>query len=255
MNDKKNKPKILIWDLETGFNQANIFSLWDTKKGISPEALQSERYIICGSFKWLGEDEVTTYYVNPKDPLEDFGVVADLHAVLNEADAIVAHYGDAYDLKFFNGRAIYHGFDPIHKMVQIDTYKIAKKHFLFNSNRLDYLGRFLGFGGKIQTTRGLWQKCYDGDKEAIQQMVTYCEQDVNLLEQVYYKLRPYTEAKLNMGHFADTDKPVCPTCGSTKVHRRGFYYTRTGKVAKLQCQDCGAWSSERITLKEKPILK
>ncbi len=254
INKIKTKPKVLLWDLETGFNQVNIFSLWDAKRGISPDALLSERYIICGSFTYLDDDEIRTFYVDYENPTDDEAVVRDLHKVLSDADAIIAHYGDNYDIKFFNSRALYWGLPPIHNVIQIDTYKIAKKHFLFNSNKLDYLGEFLGIGRKKKTTRELWQRCYDGDEEAIEEMVSYCEMDVVLLEKVYLKLRPYTEAKLNRGHF--TKELVCPSCGSDKVHRRGYFYTRVGKRAKYVCLSCNSWSSSRVSEKvEGPQLK
>src|SRR5690554_6667888 len=143
------KPKIYLWDLETGYNIVNVFSLAVNSKYIPYSALQQERYIICGTVEELGYDNIWTYSVDPKRPIEDQKVVKGLLSKLSEADAIIAHNGDNFDLKFFNTRAVYHGFDLLPNIISIDTLKIARKHFNFNSNRLDYLAKFLGVGKKV----------------------------------------------------------------------------------------------------------
>lgn len=247
-------PNILLWDLETGYNVATIFSLF-TRSGMLPyQAIQQERYIICGSFKTLGKGKTRAVSLLGdrdrfnEDPTDDEFVVRSLHESLSEADALVAHYGDNFDIKFFNSRAIYHGLDPLPEIPQIDTYKIAKNKFLFNSNKLDYLGQFLGVGEKIKTDEGLWAACFQGKVSAVRDMVTYNIQDVDLLERVYQKLAPYAQQaqrKINMNHYYG-DNNVCPTCGSGDLHRRGYRYTRVSKFARFQCQECGSWSSAPI---------
>lgn len=258
------KPRILLWDLETGFNLVTVFSLWTGDRGISHDAIQQEKYIISASFKWLGEKEITAISLIDfkatwdKDPTDDRLLVKAIREKLLEADVIVHHYGDSFDIKSFNSRCVFHGFKPVNPLIQIDTYKIAKKHFFFNSNKLDYLGKFLGFGGKIKTRAGLWLDCMKGDEDAITDMVRYNKQDVRLLEQVYLKLRPYTVAKANMGLFVeDQSELVCPTCGSSHIHQRGYRYTSTGRQLRFQCQEdgCGAWSHARVSDKIKPKLK
>jgi transposase-like protein len=40
------------------------------------------------------------------------------------------------------------------------------------------------------------------------------------------------------------------------LKRRGFNLTKAGKYQRYQCNDCGAWSSERRTEKLEPsVLK
>lgn len=234
-------PKILIWDLETGVNVARIFSLFP--KYIPHTALQSERYIICGAFKELGGDETSCISLIDdierfiKDPTDDYYVVAMLHGELSKADALIAHYGDKFDVKYFNTRCVYHGFNPLPNIIQIDTYKIAKSKFLFNSNKLDYLGQFLGLGNKIKTTEQLWTDCLAGKVSAVQEMVEYNIEDVDLLERVYNKLAPFVPARMNHNLF--TDNQNCPLCGSFQIIKKGFVYTRVNKYQGYLCKSCG----------------
>jgi hypothetical protein len=253
-----NDPKILLWDLETGYNVATIFSLFNRSGRLPYQSIQQERYIICGAYKTLGAEKVNAISLLgdrerfAEDPTDDYYVVTELYKVLEGADALVAHYGDKFDMKYFNARAIYHGLSPLPDIPTIDTYKIANAKFLFNSNKLDYLGQFLGVGRKIETTEKLWAKCFQGNRKAVQDMVTYNKQDVELLEDVYRKLAPWaqnSQRKLNMNHFyGDGETMTCPRCGGHHLHRRGYYYTTVKKFARFQCQNpsCGAWPKAPI---------
>lgn len=40
---------------------------------------------------------------------------------------------------------------------QLIALKVAKSKLYLNSNRLDYISKFLGFEGKIETTPDLWE--------------------------------------------------------------------------------------------------
>jgi hypothetical protein len=244
-------PKILFWDIETGFNKTAIFGLG--KRWVPHTAVLQERYIICAAFKWLGKDE--TFAVSllddldkfVADPTDDYLTVTRMHSVLSEADAIVAHYGDNFDIKFFNTRALAHGLDPICNVIQIDTCKMAKAKFMFNSNKLDYLGSFLGLGKKIKTDEQLWHDCLMGKPSAVEEMVAYNIEDVNLLERVYLKLRPFLPARMNFNIF---DRDACPKCGHTHVQKRGFQYTLVCKYQRYKCMGCGGWFRGGKAIKE-----
>lgn len=237
-SEEKKSPKILLWDLETGFNVMNLFSLFQPGKHIHYSAISQERYIICGSIKELGVNRVESVQVDPEDPTNDLLVVEWLLSKISDADAIIAHNGDKFDLKFLNTRALYHRFDPLPPIITIDTLKLAKSKFNFNSNRLDYLGHFLGVGEKIKTDTSLWTKALQGDAKAINDMVKYNRQDVRLLEAVYLKLAPFCDSKLNRALF---DEDVCPLCGSSNYEKRGYTTKETLIYQRYKCIDCGKW--------------
>jgi DNA polymerase elongation subunit (family B) len=237
------KPKIIIWDIETGYNVVNIFDLLISSKYIPYSQIAQERYIICASFKELGKDKITTLSISnypefSEDPSNDKGLVKDILDYLKDADAIIAHNGDRFDSKRLNTRAVYWGFDPLPNIITIDTLKIAKNHFNFNSNRLDYLGKFLKVGEKIKVDMlPLWTGALNGSKASIREIVKYNRQDVNLLEKVYQKLAPYAPAKLNRALF--TDGLCCPLCGSEAAIKDGTRLSRTGLYQRYRCKDCG----------------
>lgn len=240
------QPKILLWDVENTHSIVATFGMWN--QNIQHKQVLQEWFMICAAWKWFGEKKVQAVSVldDPKrfkkDFTDDYHVIKTLHGVLSEADAIVAHNGDKFDLRKFNARAIEHGFSPIPPVVTIDTLKIAKKHFYFNYNKLDYLGHFLGVGKKIDTDIELWLDCLRGNVKAIKEMARYNIGDIDLLEKVYIKLAPYAEAKLNFNHFFG-EGHSCPTCGSEKLQRRGFRLTRVSRFQRFQCNDCGSWSA------------
>lgn len=238
------KPNIKIWDIETGHMTVKAWSLWD--KFIPIDNIVEDWYIICAAYKDLGKNKVSAVSVLDdldrfrKDVRDDYHVVAHMHKVLSEADAVIHHFGDAFDIKKFNARAIYHGFDPLPNLIQIDTVKIAKSKFKFSSNKLDYLGEYLGLGRKIPTDNNLWLRCEAGERKAIREMVSYNKQDVELLEAVYEVLKPFVPARLNLNHFSE--ERVCPTCGSPTLQRRGTARTLTRVYQRYQCTNCGSWS-------------
>jgi hypothetical protein len=245
-----NKPRILFWDIETTHNIVASFSLWE-RRGLSiPHTnVIQERYIVTASWKWAGEKKVHSVSTldDParyaKDPHDDFHVVKTLHDVLSSADVIVAHYGDGFDTKYFKGRALIHGMAPIPPVKSIDTKKIASQNFLLNSNRLDYLGNTLKVGRKIPTSNQWWLDILTGTdekrREAITKMVRYNKQDVLLLEDVFYKLRPYMSNHVNRQLYGS--KGACPKCGSNDVQSRGTHVAVTNVYQRFQCQACGGW--------------
>ena len=254
---KKTKPRILFWDIETSHNVMASFELFP--KFIPYENILQEWYIICAAWKLQGQKRVSQVSVlgDPKrfkkNPNDDYHVVKTLHEVLSNVDVIVHHYGDNFDIKKFNTRAVFHGFTPLPPIIQIDTFKIAKQKFKFNTNRLDYIGRFLGLGNKIKTENELWLECLSGNAKAVKDMVRYNKQDVYLLERVYDKLSPFVPAKLNQNLFSDVN--CCPSCSSTRFKKSGYANLRIGKYQAFRCNDCGHYfrSGTRIDNERYPL--
>ena len=231
------KPKILFFDIETAPNKAYTWGLWKELK--STDMIASNWYILCWAAKWLGSKEVISagMYSAGED---DKKVMQKLWTVLDEADIIVAHNAVKFDCKKANTRFIAHGMPPPSPSLVIDTLKVARNKFAFTSNRLNDLSKFFNLGQKSSTGGfELWTKCMEGDLKAWSKMVRYCKHDVTLLEKVYLKLRPYMSKHPNISVIKD--KPVCPKCGSSKIHYRGYAITCARKYKRFQCRACGGW--------------
>ncbi len=238
-------PRILLWDLETTHNIVATFKLYG-EDYIPHGNLLQERIIVCAAWQWLDEDKISAVSVldDPKrfkkDPLDDSYVIETLHNVLSEADVVVAHNGDAYDTKFYKGRAFIQGLPPLPPIRSIDTLKVAKANFLLNSNRLDYLGKILKVGRKVETKTGLWLDVLRGDVKAIKKMVHYNKGDISLLKDVFLKLVPFMSEHINRELFGGK-ADECPRCGSRNVQRRGVHRAISNLYQRWQCQACTGW--------------
>jgi predicted PolB exonuclease-like 3'-5' exonuclease len=164
--------------------------------------------------------------------------------VAKQADELIAHNGDRFDLPWLNARCIYHGLDPSPIMKTVDTLVIARRRFKFNSNRLDYLGKHLIGEGKIETEFGLWKDVMKGCKKAMNKMVKYCKKDVELLERVWKRLQPYHTPKTHVGRLNGLDKWTCPFTGSENVIKSKTRVTAAGtRQHQMYSKDANAYYS------------
>lgn len=243
----KKEPKILTFDIENCPMQAWI---WQQKTEYVPDnMIKKEWIILCWSAKWLGEKKVISsalpdykaYY--KKNKFCDKKILADLWKLLDEADIVVGHNVKRFDIRKANARFIMNGMKPPSPYKVVDTLQIARNKFMFTGNKLNNLAIYLGLGKKLDTGGfQLWLDCIAGKQTAWKKMVKYCEKDVVLTEKVYLKLLPYITNHPNLANFVNVEDPVCPNCGSDKLHKRGFARTAVQKYQRYQCQSCGAWS-------------
>ena len=238
------EPKIVVWDIETTPILAYSWDLYPEK--ISHDSIVQDWSIICGCWKIVGKDKVHSVAV--KEVGNDLEVVMTLRSVLVDADILVHHNGNRFDLKKFNARLIYHGLEPLPKIPTVDTLVEVKKVAAFSSNRLDYLSKFLIGKGKIHVEYSLWLDVMRGSKKAVKTMVAYNKVDVLRDEELYLKLRPYMKNHPHIGVMQDKDRCSCNKCGSTKMKKNGIRVTASGiKKQEMQCQGCGSYSSFAIT--------
>jgi predicted PolB exonuclease-like 3'-5' exonuclease len=231
--------KRLFYDIETSFN-VGVFWRSGYNLTIQPGDIIHERAIICICYKWEGDDEVHSLTWSKRQSDKD--MIKAFVKLIAQADEIVAHNGDRFDLKWIRTRALMHGIDVMPSPKTIDTLKWAKKQFNFNSNKLNYIAQFLNIGCKMDTGgMDLWKDIvFKKDKGALDKMVQYCKQDVILLEQVFNKLNPYMMANHNYAVLYGGDKYECPECGTANFIYNKKTTTAVGTVHHwLKCRDCG----------------
>jgi len=247
--------KVLLLDIETAPNRAYMWGMWQELR--STKFLISDWFIMCWSAKWLGDKKIMSASVheNPdykKHPEDDKRILIELQKLLNEADIVIAHNGKKFDCKKIRTRLILNDIKPSSPYTILDTLNAARAEFAFTSNRLDDLGEFLKVGRKMDTGGfDLWKDCLDGKISAWKKMVKYCKQDINLLEKVYLKIRPFIKQHPNSSTFLDAEKPMCPKCSSQNIQLQGFGYTTAGKFQRFQCKDCGGWGRHKQNLHSK----
>jgi len=240
--------KVLFYDIETAPNLAYVWGQYDQN------VVQQYRewYLLCFSYKWEGQKSTSVVSltdfpdVYDKDPEDDSAVAQVLWDLFDEADVVIAHNGDKFDMRKANARFVYHSMTPPSMPQQVDTLKVARRHFMFNSNKLGDLGQHLGLGNK-EATGGfeLWAGCMRGDERAWRTMKKYAKQDVELLQDVYERLRPWMTNHPNRA-LLDSRPDSCPTCGHGGLIRRGCRSTKVAQYVQLQCKSCGAYCRERV---------
>lgn len=242
-------PKILLLDIETAPLKVYIWRLWT--QTVLPHQLISDWFMLSWAAKWLLEEDVMSMRLCGKEVKkeDDSRIVLSLWNILNEADIVITHNGEQFDIPKIKSRFLVHKLPPTSFYQQVDTKKSARREFGFSSNKLDNLAKLLGIEGKLSTDFALWSSCMDGDEESLKYMETYNRDDVRLLEEVYLAMRPYIKAHPNYNLYIDSIEPVCPHCGDDKLAFAGYYYfTPTGKYRNYRCLSCGALSRERKTV-------
>lgn len=238
------KPKILFWDIETAPNLAYVWGMYEQ----NVIEVKENWSILSFSYKWQGDGQphvLSLRSFTGNAAQKEQALVKRLHKVLSEADILVAHNGDEFDVKKAKARFIYYNLKPLRPVPSVDTLKVAKKHFNFNSNKLDSIARHLGLGRKVKTQGfELWLGCMANKKKSWKLMEKYNKHDVTLLEKVYNKLLPWMHTHPNIALLQDR-KIGCPKCGSKRVVRRGLKANNQGLQQQWNCNDCKGWHVTR----------
>jgi DNA polymerase elongation subunit (family B) len=237
------KRKRLYFDIEVS---ANVGLFWQSgyKLQIGTENIIKERAIICICYKW--EEDKDVYYLHWDRKQDDKKLLQEFIQVANEADELVGHNGDKFDLAWIRTRCLLHRIEMFPQYNTIDTLKIARSKFRFNSNRLDYIGKFLGLGQKIHTDFNLWKDIMlNNDKLALDKMIDYCIQDVVLLEKVHKELNNHIPSKTHYGVIFGEGRGSCPECGSDELVKNNKRVTASGLVKiQYKCKTCNKMHSK-----------
>ena len=231
----------LYLDLETSPNVVLSWRVgWDIK--IDCDNIIKERAIICAGYKWEGDKEASCIFWDKNQ--NDKVIIEKVVKLLEEADEVVMHNGDKFDLPWVMARAAFHGL-VLPPVKTIDTLQWARRKFNFNSNKLDYIAKYLGIGGKIKTEFGLWKEiCLNYNHRALASMVDYCKRDVELLEKVYVRLAQFTAPKTHVGVLHGGEKWSSPLDGSTNVVFSKKKVTAAGTIQyQMQCKTTGKYYS------------
>lgn len=254
--------KILYLDIETAPNLSYTWGKWqqDVIK------FKQEGYMLAVSWRWEHREggEVTLFDAEAKGlcdfkrakskPFDDSGLVKLTLGLLDEADFVIGHNVERFDLRKIRTFAVKNGLHPPSPFQIIDTLKIAKREFYFQSNKLGDLCDYLGVPSKVQTGGfATWLGSMADEPEAWERMLKYAKQDSEILREVYLALRAWIP---NHPVIERTAFHTCPVCGSPKLHKRGTKKTKVSTFQTWHCTECGSYSRERLADKSaaKPSL-
>lgn len=233
------KPKILFFDIETSSILAHVWGIWD--QNIALNQIERDWHVLSFAAKWAHEKKVIyADQRNAKNIQDESKILKQIWNLLDAADIIVSQNGISFDSKKLNARFLHHGFPPPSKAKHIDTLKLAKKHFAFTSNKLEYMSE--KFNTKYKKLKHkkypgfeLWAECMKGNIDAWNCMEKYNKYDVLSLEELYNKLIVWD----NTTFTAYNNLNFMCTCGSTNLIKNGHAYMASGKFPRFKCSDCG----------------
>ena len=242
----ENKPKILLFDIETSMIQAYIWGLWN--QNISINSIIKDWYVLCWSARWLGQKNIihdSIHLHGDKLPYSDYEriVVESLWKLLDEAEVVIAFNGKKFDKKKMNAKFLEYGFKEPSPYKIIDPMLIVKGNFALTSNKMDFVVKYVEDNkeGKSHTNIGLWHKCMDNDVESLDYMLEYCDQDIEVLEKVYMTVRAWDKNAPNLALHYDDNEVRCNGCGSTdlKPLENKSFNTTLSSFSVLRCNNCG----------------
>jgi DNA polymerase elongation subunit (family B) len=247
--DEDPQPNVLLLDIE---NSPSLAAVWGVNKQvIHTSQIVQEWYMFSWAARWLHSTEMFSDVITPEESVnqDDERIVRSLWEFVDYADIIVGHNVVMFDAPKANARFLKYGIDPPSSYQLVDTLRAARRHFLFTSNKLDYLCQQLGIPRKISHEgMELWLKCMRGDSDALQRMLEYNEHDVVITEDLYIKLLPYMKSHPNMGLFYKSEVDLCYKCGSSDLDWLDtFYYTNVNKFSEYRCNKCGSIGRSRFS--------
>lgn len=235
--------KILFLDIETSPNLAYVWGLWD--QNIAINQLVETTEMLCFGARWYGEKKVIFKSVH-HDGKEE--MLKEVHRLLDEADVLVGWNSKAFDSKHLKREFIENDMLPPSPYKEMDLMLTVKAQFKFPSNKLDYVSQKLGVGAKVKHSGfDLWLQCMAGLDKAWKEMKKYQIQDVDLLVDLYEKLKPWITNHPHAGLY-DGIEDGCAVCASKNLQRRGLARTVSGTYQRFQCQDCGKWQRGPVSI-------
>lgn len=246
------KPKVLIFDIETAPILGYVWGLWENNLGLNQ--VKSDWHILSWAAKWLGDPVSKTMYKDQRHAKKienDKDLLKGIWELLDEADIVITQNGKSFDQKKLNARFILNGMSPPSSYRHIDTKQLAKKHFAFTSNKLEYMTDKLCVKyKKIKHSKfggfELWTQCLAGNMKAWKEMEKYNKYDVLSLEELYNKLAPWDNT-IDFNVYHETEKKVC-NCGSFSFRNKGYIYSNTGKFTRHVCNACGRETKGKVNL-------
>lgn len=248
-------PKILIFDVETSFQEARGF--FHSKFKVNIQEVIRESHLLTFAYMWLGDEEAQVvsqrHDPNYQPGTEDDRYVAvRLHRLFSQADIVVAHYGDRFDIPYANERFLFNGLGPYPPIQSVDTKTHSSTQFKQVSHSLGHLTHKYGLTEKMHNSGwDLWVGCVEGREEAWDEMEEYNLIDVYALRDWYLFILPFMgqngkKKHPNLGHYWRTETPVCPNCGGRHLVTRGWTPHRTQhyEYATMRCSDCGTYKKQ-----------
>ena len=190
----RSQPRELYLDIETSPNMAFLWSLRVPGGYVNSDMLVRDWFVISWAASWMDSKEVFSGVVTSRQAKnwDDSKILKPLWRLIDDADIVIGHNNDRFDLRKLNTRFLLHDYGVPRKYKTIDTLKVARKSFAFESNKLEFLNERLGNLPKHDMELADWMRiCLDGDLRTLDRMVRYNIGDVKEGKRLYARLRDW----------------------------------------------------------------
>lgn len=235
---------ILLFDIETLPIQGLSFSRWQTN--ITPKWSTADSSVICIAYRWLHGGSTKCIHIGEEpdryrdNPYDDQGVIMEFDEVMKQADFVVAHNGNGFDVPILAGRRLVHGLDPVN-VNSLDTLPMVRGcGRMPRGNGLSAVADSLGVAQKIVSENGWWfdiatKSC----TKSLKKMVHYCKRDVDVLHDVFNIVYPRTNKILpHMGRYLGNSGTCCDRCGSEDYKPAGKKMKNVHAYHLYTCTQC-----------------
>lgn len=238
--------KLCFFDIETALMEVYTHYI-GSKCSIFHNQIKQDKRVICISYKEAG-------WKQPKhlvwDKGDDSKMLVEFQKIASKYPVLIGQNGDEFDIKVLNGIMWMRGLPPFKNVTSLDTLKMSRYNMKLSSHKLDYKLQVVRGknNGKVKMEMQDWIDVQNGDKEALNKMVHYCDEDVNGLEDVFWSLLPYVnKLPFNLGVLLHGDRDSCPQCGSTDFFKNGTRPSNVGVKQRWICKGCGNdWTDTRL---------
>lgn len=191
-------PKVLYFDIERA---PGVAYYYDRKVDYIPtHMLKEEPFIICWAAAWLEPDRYFQYVFSDRLKIDeitrkdDRRMMESLREFLELADFVIGHNVDGFDVRKVNNRLIQLGIPAPYQYKTIDTLKLSRKYFPFESNGLDYISVKLGGRPKLDIDWDDWKRIVEtGDACTLDKAENYCRGDVRNGIGIYSRMAEFIE--------------------------------------------------------------
>jgi len=248
-------PKILVFDIECTGMIIESYGLYNQNHNHKDII---EDWSLLSFAAWF-TDENQIHYADNRDNSgykDDKHLVEKLHKLISEADWIVGHNSDKFDLKKLNAKAEKYELPPRPDPIQYDTLKMLKARYALPSYSLDYAAKYFELKEKKSAHRNfpgkmLFDQCKAGNIDAWNELESYNCQDVKVTWELFQRLAKH-DKRINLTSFYQ--KQTC-ICGNQEFYKNGIKYAKNAAYQIWRCRNCSKCFIGKENLIDKDIRK
>lgn len=194
---------------------------------------------ICAAAKWYDEREVMFAAEWLDGGHEAF--IRQVWEWYDAADLTVGHNIVGFDEPILRADWALYGWPEPRPWKPVDTLKVARSAFKFESNTLDSLCKRLGVKAKTDKySVEVARAACAGDEKAQRKLKKYNIGDIRASQDLYDRLRPHIKNHPHLSMFTG-EEWGCPNCGEKNLstNGNGEAYTNVQRYRSYVCPSCG----------------